>query len=67
MFSLGKEYDDTSMAEAAEIFDGAAPIIAQIKEIIVHYLTDKSDGTDGLPALFTQVARAMKSGFEALK
>lgn len=65
--SLGKEYNDTSMAKAAEIFDSAAPIIAQIKEIIVDYLTNKYDGTDGLPALFTQVAYTMKSGFEALK
>lgn len=65
--SLGKEYNDTSMTKAAEIFDGAAPIIAQIKEIIVDYLTNRCDGTGGLPALFTQVAHAMKSGFEALK
>lgn len=65
--SLGKEYNDISMTKAAEIFGSAAPIIAQIKEIIVNYLTNRCDGTDELPALFTQVAHAMKSGFETLE
>lgn len=64
--SLGKEYNDTSMTKAAEIFDDAALIIAQIKEIIVDYLTNKCDRTDRLPALFTLAAHNMKSGFETL-
>lgn len=65
--SLGKKYNDTSMTKAAEIFDSAAPIITQIKETVVDYLTNKCDGTDELPALFTQVAHTMKFGFEALE
>lgn len=63
---LGKEYNDTKMSEAAEIFAGAAPVVAQIKEIIVDYLLNKCDRTDQLPELFTQVAQALKSGFETL-
>ncbi|MDO4304870.1 MAG: BtrH N-terminal domain-containing protein [Bacillota bacterium] len=65
--NLGKEYNDTSMTKAAEIFGSAAPVITQIKEIIVDYLISKCDGTDELPALFTQIAHTMKSGFEALE
>ena len=64
--TLGKEYNDEGMAKAAEIFDAAAPIINQIKEIIVGYLVNKYNQTDELPALFTQVAYNMKVGFEAL-
>lgn len=65
--NLGKEYNDASMTKAAEIFGGAAPVITQIKEIIVDYLINKHDGTDELPVLFTQVAHTMKSGFEVLE
>lgn len=65
--SLGKEYNDTGMTKAAEIFSGAAPVITQVKEIIVDYLINKHDRTDELPALFIQVAHAMKLGFEVLE
>jgi len=63
---LGKEYDDTGMTTAAEIFVSAKPIITQIKEVIVDYLSNKCDETGQLPDLFTQVASAMKCGFESL-
>ena len=63
---LGKEYNDTGMTTAAEIFASAKPIITQIKEVIVDYLSNKCDGIDQLPELFTWVASAMKCGFEAL-
>lgn len=66
LLSLGKEYNDTSMIEASNIFDSVVPIITQIKEIIVDYLTNKIDATDKLPMLFTQVADAMKHGLEVL-
>lgn len=65
--SLGNEYHDNSMLRAAELFGSAAPVIAQIKEVIVTYLTDKRDETDSLPALFAQVTEAMKRGFESLE
>lgn len=64
---LGKEYGDTDMTEAAEIFAGAAPVISRIKETIVEYLTDKCDKTDALPMLFTQAAQALKLGFERIQ
>ncbi len=64
-FGALKVYNDTSMTKAAEIFGEAAPVITQIKQIIVDYLINKYDGTDELPALFTLAARTMKSGFEA--
>ena len=57
-------HDDDGMLHAAEIFGGAAPVIVQIKDVIVAYLTGKCDETDSLPALFTQAAAAMKCGFE---
>ena len=63
---LGKEYHDTGMA-AANIFGNAAPVINQIKEVIVACLINKHDGTNELPALFSQVANSMKSGFEVLE
>lgn len=65
--SLGKEYDDISMTTAANIFGNAAPVINQIKEVIVDYLINKHDGTNELPVLFSQVAHSMKSGFEVLE
>ena len=55
------------MAAAADIFGNAAPVITQIKEVIVDYLINKYDGTNELPALFSQVAYIMKSGFEVLE
>ena len=64
--SLGNEYDDAGMTNAAAIFASAAPVIAQIKEVIVNYLTDKCDETGKLPALFTQIAGSMTRGFETL-
>ncbi len=36
--TLGKEYNDTSMTRAAEIFSPAALVITKIKEVIVDYL-----------------------------
>ena len=64
--SIGSEYHDDGMLRAAELFGCAAPVVAQIKEVIVTYLTGKCDETDNLPALFTQVAEAMKRGFEII-
>lgn len=64
---LGKEYHDINMTKAANIFGNAAPIIDQIKEVIVDYLIDKHDGTNELPMLFSWVANIMKTGFEALE
>lgn len=64
--SLGKEYDDTDMIIAAEIFANTALVINQIKEIIVDYLSGNCDRTCELPELFEQVAHDMKCGFEAL-
>lgn len=64
---LGNEYNNLNMIEAAKIFGGAATVITQIKEVIVEYLTNKCDRTEALPALFTQIAHTMKSGFEALE
>ena len=65
--SLGHEYHDDGMLCAAETFGSAAPVIAQIKDMIVAYLTGKCDETDSLPALFIQVAAAMKRGFEIIE
>ena len=64
---LGTEHNNAAMTEAAEIFGRGATVTTKIKEIIVDYLTDRHDGTDKLPALFTQVACVMKNGFEMLK
>lgn len=64
--SLGKEYDDTNMIIAAEIFANTALVVNQIKGIIVDYLSGNCDRTNQLPGLFTQVAHDMKYGFEAL-
>ena len=63
---LGKKYSDRSMTTAAEIFGNTAPVITQIKEVIVDYLSGKSNETDQLPVLFTTVAYNMKNGFELL-
>ena len=63
---LGREYHDTAMIKASDIFIGAASVITQIKEVIVDELTRRSDNTDRLPSLFQQVANIMKSGFEVL-
>lgn len=65
--SLGKEYHDIGMTTAATIFGSAAPVINQIKEVIVDYLINKHDGTNELPELFSQVSHSMKSGFEVLE
>lgn len=64
--SLGKEYHDKAMLAASEIFRRAVPVIGQIKENIVDYLTGKKDETEQLPLLFSQVADIMKAGFETL-
>lgn len=64
--SLGKEYYDEVMLAASEIFNRAVPVIGQIKENIVDYLTGKRDKTEQLPVLFSLVADIMKAGFEAL-
>ena len=55
------------MLHAAEIFGSAATVIEQINEVIVAYLTGKCDETGSLPTLFTQVAAAMKRGFETVE
>lgn len=65
--NLGEEYNNTSMIKAAMIFSETATVITQIKEVIVDYLSNKCDRTDELPTLFTQVADAMKLGFEVLE
>lgn len=54
------------MLAASEIFRRAVPVIGQIKENIVDYLTGKKDETEQLPLLFSQVADIMKAGFETL-
>lgn len=64
--TLGKEYNDTSMTRAAEIFSSAALVITKIKEVIVDYLSNECDKTNQLSDLFAQVAHSMKCGFEAL-
>ena len=64
--SLGKEYHDKAMLATSEIFRRAVPVIGQIKENIVDYLTGKNDGTEQLPRLFSQVSDIMKAGFETL-
>lgn len=64
--TLGKEYNDTSMTRAAEIFSPAALVITKIKEVIVDYLSNECDKTNQLSDLFAQVAHSMKCGFEAL-
>lgn len=65
--SLGKEYNDPYMTDAAKIFGSGAAVISTIKEVIVEYLINRKDRTDELPALFTQVASIMNKGFEALR
>lgn len=64
--SLGREYHDDGMLNAADIFESAATIITQIKEVIVAYLIGDYDETDRLPVLFAQVEEAMKQGFQAM-
>lgn len=64
--SLGREYHDEAMLAASRIFSRAVPVVGQIKETIVEYLTGKKDETDRLPALFSQVADSMCAGFETL-
>ena len=64
--SLGKEYHDMAMLAVSEIFRRAVPVIGQIKENIVDYLTGKKDETEQFPLLFSQVADIMKAGFETL-
>ncbi len=49
-----------------EIFSRAVPVIGQIKENIVDYLTGKNDETKQFPMLFSQIADIMKVGFETL-
>lgn len=66
LLDLGKKYNNSSMIKASKIFDSAVPIITEIKEVIVEYLTNKADATDKLPMLFTRVADAMRLGFEVL-
>ncbi len=63
---LGKEYNDQKMKNAAEIFSGGSAVIEEIKNIIVDYLTKKSDRTNGMPTLFTTVKDIMIHGFEKL-
>lgn len=63
---LSKEYKDENMGKAADIFVEGAPIITEIKDIIVAYLLKKSDRTEELPELFTNILQCMKCGFELL-
>lgn len=65
--SLGTEYHDEGMLRAAEIFGDAAPVMTQIKDVIVAYLTGARDETDRLPALLAQAASAMERGFQSLE
>ena len=65
--SIGEEYNDINMQKVSKIFFKAAPIITQIKEVIVDHLIGNCNVTEKLPLLFTQVANTMKYGFETLK
>lgn len=64
---LGEKYHDQAMLEAAEIFGKGTPVIAQIKDVIVDYITGKEDRTDELPALYTEVMNINKAGFQRLE
>lgn len=65
--SLGREYHDDGMLNAVDIFESAATIITQIKEVIVAYLIGEYDETSSLTTLFSQVATAMRQGFQAME
>ena len=65
VFGIPAKHDEAMLA-ASEIFNRAVPVIGQIKENIVDYLTGKKDKTEQLPVLFSLVADIMKAGFEAL-
>ena len=54
------------LIKGADIFVEGAPIITEIKDIIVAYLLKKSDRTEELPELFTNILQCMKCGFELL-
>lgn len=66
LMESGKEYKDESMGKAAEIFMKGAPVITEIKDIIVAYLLKQGDRTEELPELFTEVLECMKHGFGLL-
>ncbi len=64
---LGEEYGDRSMQEAADIFGKGSAVIAEIKEVIVEYLTGKEDRTEEFPRLYTDVMNITKAGFQRLE
>ena len=64
--SIGKEYHDEAMLAASGIFGRAVPVIGEVKETIVDYLTGGKDETEQLPVLFSRIADIMRAGFEVL-
>jgi len=63
---VGREYENEAWLAASSRFEEGAVIIAEITKVIVTYLTDENDKTDGLPGLFTKIMELMTDGFVLL-
>ena len=64
---IGREYGNEAWLEASGRFEEGAVIISEITDVVVDYLTGKSNITDELPRLFTKVMGIMTDGFILLK
>lgn len=63
---LGEEYKNDTFIQGAEIFDKSATMIEIISNIIIDYLTQKSDDTGQLPLLFSEILKNMKEVYSIL-
>lgn len=64
---IGREYGNQTWLEVSGRFEQGAAIIAEIKDVIVTYLTSENDKTDELPVMFTKVMEIMTDGFALLR
>ncbi len=64
---MGSEYGEKVWLEASGHFEEGAKIIPEITNVIVNYLTEKSNRMDELPGLFTSVMNIMSDCFVLLR
>lgn len=64
---LGEEYKNEHWLNAAAILSTGAPVISQIKDIIVDYIAFSKDETELLPEKFTEVKNILIEGLSLLE
>ena len=67
LLRLGTEFEQSGWIGAANAFLKTGQSVEQISNIVVGYLTKKTDETDFLPDVFEQVLTEMGEGFELLR